>query len=215
MDREAIINKVKEQCKVLVGLLEENLNSGKLFVVNYKQMQIGKTTALIEVSKRYRIPVIMGIGSVVPIHKEAHNYNLIYCADEVILAKELPLEMIANGVLIDEKVSAEKVYEISKRVQIRTGFFYSDILLPTISNIQTIEGDSMVDSIESMNQIKENDRKLDNCTKHEFIPIWPHARGKTEAITIPRRWECMHCGGEVGLNSKHWCKAVLRINIHR
>jgi hypothetical protein len=56
----------------------------------------------------------------------------------------------------------------------------------------------MIDGIELMKQIKDNHRKLDGCSFHEFnIDV-------TLDKKFDKRYRCVRCGGEVSTMAKHW-----------
>ena len=57
---------------------------------------------------------------------------------------------------------------------------------------------------EIMREIKENSKKLDSCSKHDF---------SMDATPADKKWNkkyrCVYCGGEVGLTEKHWYEKEL------
>lgn len=130
---------LSNNCRAWVELLEKNINGGQLIITNNSQMQTCKTTALIEVSKKYRIPIVMGIGSIIPTFKDKYNYENILSIDNVLEDnRNIPMEMLVNGVLIDEKVSSQQIWELKNKVEIRTGFYNDDCLIPTEIKLQKL-----------------------------------------------------------------------------
>lgn len=60
----------------------------------------------------------------------------------------------------------------------------------------------MIDPVKLLQEVRENHRLLDGCSRHEFKPLGPENQ-------LGVRYQCSHCGGRVDAVALHWYRAGL------
>lgn len=101
--------------------LLKHIDSGKVIPVSNKNRGVGKTTALVEISKQFDIPIIT--YSKWHVNFLDHKGVKAYSAQSL---NDLRGIEFNNGVLIDEGVSTKQIVDIKLLgIDIRTGFYYN------------------------------------------------------------------------------------------
>ncbi|GAA0082941.1 hypothetical protein [Clostridium sp. CTA-6] len=116
--------------------LHKGFKSGKIIVVNKQHRGIGKTILLVKMSKKYKIPIMVGYKSQENIlndrfckfNKPFNGYKK-QMAIGVGNGDFLRGTRFRNGVFVDETVNMRQIQMlIDNKIKIRTGFYYNDLL---------------------------------------------------------------------------------------
>lgn len=112
--------------------LNKGFKSNKIVLVKNKHRGIGKTTMLVELSKKYNIPIVVSNKM------QADMFNKEFMYDHTFWEKifysystdDLRKPRFKNGVFVDETISVEQINSLcSVGIQVKTGFYYNDLLL--------------------------------------------------------------------------------------
>ena len=105
--------------------LSKNIDTGKIIPTSERHRGIGTTTALIEISKQYNIPIIVNF--------KWHEIFLKEKGVEVYAFQSLDNlrgVRFKNGVLIEEGLNDSQIRDLlGLGIRIRTGFYYNPLFI--------------------------------------------------------------------------------------
>lgn len=55
-----------------------------------------------------------------------------------------------------------------------------------------------------LNEVFENNKKLDSCSRHYFEPINRNTNQPLKKPEIFCKWKCKYCGGTVDSTARNW-----------
>lgn len=119
----------KDVLKKLEEQVASDNNGNKLIAVTEKHRGIGKTTKLVELAKKYNLPIVVANNGharyILEIIEPPYDVQIIVADHETL--KDLRKKDVSNGVLVDSPLTIWQYYDLLlSNVKIRGGFFQID-----------------------------------------------------------------------------------------